>query len=298
MRSLFDGHSAAVLDRFPRRTGKGLAKYLIRSAVSPLAEAVPALARHSRLRPLMWRGQDVFLGRRLAWYEELGIGRLEPALAEEPLGRYYEKAYWDIERGEENTNPRVESDARGEDQANYIHDLAALPTPLVSIEFGPGRAALTCALHDTQPGGAAHVVEAAGSWRARLQESGRFAGVHSTLTEMAATGAQANLFLASHAVEHVSDLDRFLGDLDQVLAPGALAFIEVPNSNQHYLRHEGILIPHTYYFGARGMQTIAEQMGWELLDASCWGTPWGQRRQPGYASHPEGRFLRALLRKR
>lgn len=297
MKSLFAGRTARTIDRFPRRTPGGLVKYALRLLLAPLFAAAPGLARHRRLSRLAFRGQQVFAGRRLAWYDDLGLGRLEPAMPDDRLGRYYESAYWDVERGNEDTSQAIEADGRGRDQAAYIRDRVTLPDTLETLEFGPGRAGTTCALHDAQPGGTAYAVEAAGSWRDRLRGSGRFAGVYATMEAMAEDGARCTLFLASHAMEHVSDLDATLAIIDRLVRPGGLIFIEVPHSNDYYCRHEGILIPHTLYFSDRSLRVIAGHMGWQVIDVSCWGASWSAPRRGGYFANPEGRFLRALLRK-
>ena len=297
MTSLFKGQKSTAIDRFPRRTPRGLAVFAMRTLCDPLFRVFPRLNADARLKRLAFRGQQAFSGRALAYYPDIGIGRLEPAMGDADLKRYYESAYWDLERGHEDTNPRVESDARGEDQARYIRAHSALPAPLVSVEFGPGRAGLSCALHDETPGGVAHAVEAAGTWRDRLSESGRFQHVCAGLKELAVHDPQADLFAASHTMEHVSDLDDALADIDRLVAPGGHIFFEVPNCNEYYRRHEGIGLPHTFYYSPESVFKIADHMNWRALDVSCWGAPWSEPRTWGYVANPEGRFLRAVLRK-
>jgi SAM-dependent methyltransferase len=65
-----------------------------------------------------------------------------------------------------------------------------------------------------------------------------------------------DFFYASHSIEHVRDLEKFMSDLHRVLKTGGMFFGEVPNAGTdttEFVNLTGggngeIVVPHTYYF--------------------------------------------------
>jgi hypothetical protein len=220
---------------FLRDVGKHVALALFRVGLLP---------RKYRVRTQRFA---MFRQYRLKWNDR-GFWLMDPMPTEAVLAAYYGSVYWD-ERGAgaRNTllNPR-----------DLDHFLMLKPRlEKMLAEKGSFRALNFGAGH----GGISHLLHTMGAevWNA---EQG---GLRNALTGERWTTVDTidqaegkfDLVYGSHSLEHVQDIDTFLGALDSKLAPGGLIFFEVPNCRRSNCAvninggdNNKTLPPHTYYF--------------------------------------------------
>lgn len=87
-------------------------------------------------------------------------------------------------------------------------------------------------------------------------------------------GQAFDLVCAFQVIEHTSDPVAFLSDIRTVMRPGAVAFIEAPNLNDHLLsvwdipeyRDFYYHSDHRFYFTAKSLEAVARKAGFENVE--------------------------------
>jgi 2-polyprenyl-3-methyl-5-hydroxy-6-metoxy-1,4-benzoquinol methylase len=86
-------------------------------------------------------------------------------------------------------------------------------------------------------------------------------------------GAYFDLITLIDVIEHVEDINTFLGELRRVLKPGGQIFIITPNYLAYALaRHQWMCLykdfEHLQYFSEQSLRSICARMGWSIN--KCW----------------------------
>lgn len=82
-----------------------------------------------------------------------------------------------------------------------------------------------------------------------------------------------NLLFLNHVIEHVSDPLDFLQDVLSHATPGAIIYLETPNSDY---RFKSDVFPHTFFFTERAFAIIAKHLSVDTLCCQpfgCWPSP-------------------------
>lgn len=182
----------------------------------------------------------MFKGSRPIW-DEHGYWRLDPMPTTATLDAYYQSTYW-AQRG-----------GRGillwpRDLDHFLLIRPHLPAGnLRVLNFGAGHGGISHLLHmigadvtNVEPGGLRSALDG-DRWK--------------TVDTIDQAAGPFDLVYGSHSLEHVQDVDSFMGKLRARLAPRALVFFEVPNCRQSNCADPmnggqtgKIVPPHTYYF--------------------------------------------------
>ena len=110
-----------------------------------------------------------------------------------------------------------------------------------------------------------------------------------------------SLFVSSHSLEHVGDLEKTIYRIHDQVKVGGIVFFEVPNCDDHYFESTGYVDTHVNYFSANSFRRIGDAMGWQVLDVSEWGPRHGDRvesNQATYYKNEGGQFLRAIFERK
>lgn len=172
--------------------------------------------------------------------ESKGLWRVHPMPSQDSLTEYYRHTYWSA-RGD------GMSVLRPRDVGQFQHLKEVLGksfsgSGLSAINFGSGH------------GGMSYLLSAAGFEVTNVDMFDAEVPGCRFATSLSSLGRSFNLFYASHSLEHVNDLPGTWQQIDGVLAPQALIYVEVPNSEYEPYSHliDGhawprLGPPHTYY---------------------------------------------------
>ncbi|MCR9203303.1 MAG: methyltransferase domain-containing protein [Halobacteriovoraceae bacterium] len=100
--------------------------------------------------------------------------------------------------------------------------------------------------------------------------------VHAKITEhnprarpLSKSESGFDIIFLNHVVEHVIDPKSFLENFKNLLAPGGLIYIEVPNLDFNY---KDDVFPHTLFFHQRSLKLLGEKLGMTILEVDTFGT--------------------------
>jgi SAM-dependent methyltransferase len=82
--------------------------------------------------------------------------------------------------------------------------------------------------------------------------------------------------VAFHVIEHVPDVGEFLGQVREILKPGGLVYIRVPNFESWYRRvlgrnWWGLSPEHVWHFSARGLDDVVRRSGFDVIERGSSG---------------------------
>lgn len=216
------------------------------SSRSPIKQRLArGLSRHGLL-PDRYRDRirriETFADKELKWSDG-GYWYLDPMPSEEDLDWYYASLYWS-ERPGKSEAVGLRDIEHWQLLTTHIPTLAS--SPIRFLNFGAGH------------GGVSWLMHAAGHDVVNVEPSGidaELADRWSTVRDLREAEGPFDLVYGSHSLEHVQDLDEFMGLVRASTRPGGHIFFEVPNCRQtacHSPRNGGqdgvIRVPHTYYF--------------------------------------------------
>lgn len=129
------------------------------------------------------------------------------------------------------------------DHLHLIRSLipAALSSPIVFLNFGAGH------------GGISHLMHLLGHRIINVEPSGlriNYRENWETVLSLDEVSDKVDFVYGSHSLEHVSDVDKFLHKIMQILKPDGHIFLEVPNGVTETFsgKIRDIPVPHTYFF--------------------------------------------------
>lgn len=195
-----------------------------------------------------------------------GLGWTDPAPADDQIGRWYPPAYY----GKDNVrfNPFFEWLVRWF-RRRRARVIARLVPGGPILDIGCGRGFMLSFLR--QAGFEPHGVELneAAAWHARNRLS---LEVHVGSVLDAPYGPeQFQAVVLWHSLEHMRFPERILAHAKQVLKPGGLLVVAVPNSDSLQARWFGnrwfhLDVPrHYFHFGSRSLKGLLSKLGFEIV---------------------------------
>ena len=150
-------------------------------------------------------------------YNEAGYWTIDPMPSQVELDHYYSTAYW-ATRDDRKVLVKDRDIAHVNLLLGADRELFLSTGPKTAVNFGAGH------------GGASFLFHAQGFKVINVDPypgNVEFFEYRSALTEI---DEPVDLFYASHSLEHVTDLRATISEIQRIVRPGGLVFIEVPNS--------------------------------------------------------------------
>jgi hypothetical protein len=191
--------------------------------------------------------------------ESRGLWRVQPMPSQDSLAEYYGHTYWSA-RGD------GMSVLRPRDVGQFQHLKEVLGesfsgSGLSAINFGSGH------------GGMSYLLSAAGFEVTNVDMFDAEVPGCQFATSLSSLSRSCNLFYASHSLEHLNDLPGAWQQINRVLNPQALIYVEVPNSEYEPYSHliDGhpwprLNPPHTYYMTIDYFRSLP----YRILDLSAY----------------------------
>lgn len=219
-------------------------------------------------------------------YNEAGYWTIDPMPSQVELDHYYSTAYW-ATRDDRKVLVKDRDIAHVNLLLGADRELFLSTGPKTVVNFGAGH------------GGASFLFHAQGFKVINVDPypgDVEFFEYQSALSEI---DEPVDLFYASHSLEHVTDVCATISEIQRIVRPGGLIFVEVPNANflgYTTTTRDGeqvprIQPPHTIYFTKKFFLT--EKFNCLVLDSyeyggQRWGIP---------SSVEEGEVVRFLGQK-
>jgi len=187
--------------------------------------------------------RKIFLGCKIKW-DQKGYWILNPMPSELDLNSYYENIYWDTVGKLEGINQR------DLDHFYLIKSLVpdVMSSPMVFLNFGAGH------------GGISHLMHLLGNKCINVEPSGlslQYQKNWKTVSSLDEVLDKVDFVYSSHSLEHVQDIDKFLGHIKKILQPDGHVFWEVPNGVLETLNGKKKDISHhTYFFTKRYFNSL------------------------------------------
>lgn len=226
---------------------------------------------------------------------DCGFASVYPRLSLDELVEFYKQDY-----GKRKRDKLPETDSiRPVNQYNYIAENIPINRIGSLIEFGAGGAAVgrytatMCGLNDMT------VVEPRDQWHEAYKYGAENINAYHSLFEVKET---YDLFLASHALQCVSDFDLYMTKMIEVVNPGGYMFFEGPNCNNIWYRVKRRRSPYTVFCSLECIDKIVEKYPVRLVHKGAFGYGWDEddtkkTDKDMYKLNDKGRFLRFILQK-
>jgi SAM-dependent methyltransferase len=203
-----------------------------------------------------------------------GVYFADPVATPAELGKLYAH-YHGAARG-----PRLA--IRAKSQAMYLKRFLPQSAGRTVVEIGCASGALLAELASHRVVSDVVCFEQSGEAKA-AERAVRAAGARSVKVVQSLWDANSDalsggfdLFVSSHALEHVPDLCEFLAQVYRALRPGGYFFSEFPNSTDEYIKWQvkyprptkrgGAMDFHITHLTPRGLTAYMEATGFQLVD--------------------------------
>lgn len=184
-------------------------------------------------------------------YDNAGYWYLDPMPSAEELDHYYATAYW-ATRDDRKVMLKDRDVAHLNQLLSTHKDLLLSTKEKTVVNFGAGH------------GGASFLFHAMGFRVINVDPYPGDVDFFEYRQSLLEIKEEVDVFYASHSLEHLTDIDYTMSQVLQIVKPGGLVFVEVPNA-EHYkystanfsgLRRPLIQPPHTVYFTRNYFQGI------------------------------------------
>ena len=201
-------------------------------------------------------------------YNEAGYWTIDPMPSQVELDHYYSTAYW-ATRDDRKVLVKDRDIAHVNLLLEVDRDLFLSSGPKTAVNFGAGH------------GGASFLFHAQGFKVINVDPYPGDVDFFEYRSALSQIDEPVDLFYASHSLEHVTDVRTIIVDIERLIRPGGLVFIEVPNSEyRDYVTFESglpkpkIQSPHTVYFSTdffRRISISSISIGAFKYHGSRWG---------------------------
>lgn len=231
-----------------------------------------------------------------------GYGTLDRQIRERELIDYYDQ-YWhfrDVETKISNPNDFLE-EPRAIYQLQFVRELLGNRGLSNVLEIGAGRA-LTLQLLRAKnfPEINLFVCEPGPEWseyyaERKIQRGAKFFPFKSDL--------KFEYIHTSHWLEHALDLEETIVVLRDLLSPGGMLFVEVPNTEHDYWQLHEVDHPHIHFFTQSAIQKVFKRFFFRCLKIGEYGITMRERNQgvqiteANFGPRPKGFWIRALFQK-
>ncbi len=191
-----------------------------------------------------------------------GFGKYLKKISEDDLRSYYSISFWDKNKFIFFHNEDESQIKRAKGQFEFIKDICSEKS-IDILEIGAGSASLSKMIKDKNSSININLVEPGTKWEEYYKENDL-----KKVSDFYPDNKISNydLIIASHWLEHTSNLDNTLKNLKKNMRENAKLFIEVPNCDQFYWRLDIKDIPHTYFFTEQSLQKLFISHGFEILN--------------------------------
>lgn len=211
-----------------------------------------------------------------------GLWRVEPMPSEDVLRDYYQLSYWPTRQDQDRK-------LRDRDVGQFLHLRDFLSqtrpdSPKRALNFGSGH------------GGISYLLLANGFEVTNLDVVDPNIPTCNFVSTLESIQHPLDLIYSSHSLEHVRDVPYVLSVFCQLLRPGGLIYVEVPNSSRFLNREREALTnalhpPHTFYFIPDYFRSLS--LGVLDVDTHRYsGNPYGEATNTDQAE-----VIRAILQK-
>lgn len=199
----------------------------------------PGVEKKIRPYGLLRKSEIPFRNASMIWDPE-GYWYLEPMPSEDQLRHYYQSVYWLHFRRGFGAPVNTRDINHAATLTSHIQDLKVRPFRVVN--FGAGHGGLSYLLKF-----AGHDVIEVDPGKSTYMAPG---GEVQVVDQLDSIRGSVDLIYASHALEHVRDLEDFVGNVNRLLDTGGYLFLEVPNGLSANCGPQtgSVDVPHTYYF--------------------------------------------------
>ncbi len=247
------------------------------------------------------RSSSIFRGR-VVVCNECGHGFFADKPTDAELDAYYSSTYWD------QRNSVIPEPADPQKHPRTLSQIAMIERVLGPIqdgrtlEIGAGPA-LPSRYIKAKLGDDSRVdlIEPGYQWEAYYEKHGIRRVAKSFPTVVSDTYA---LVLASHWLEHVTDLSQVLSTLRDTLDQKGALFVEVPHCDRQYWKERQSDEPHIHFFTRESLTRALSHAGFCPLEVGTFGVSRRQSRKgvrPSksdyFEPNPEGQWLRGVFRR-
>lgn len=203
-----------------------------------------------------------------------GHGEYELKISDNVLRAYYRNLYWHSKVKDSDLDLPSTTNVRAESQLDFILPFIGDGAFQVleiggadcqfSIEFREHRRNSSIDLSVVDPGE---------RWENRYKKHGinKIADYFPlSSNDKQKPNIKFDLIHTSHWLEHVSNLELVISELDKILKNNGLLFIEVPNCNDDYWEMDIGDIPHLHFFTETSLKNIVGRT-FDILDVGVYG---------------------------
>lgn len=295
-----------------RRYGVNVVKFFARAIVSMLPNSfLPELKK--RIRNPYKRIQSfhevfstlkkintatrLFKGRKIVVCKKCDLGTVYPRISENELVQYYKHDYWIANMGE--LEP-AESN-RTKITHKLLKDAIDLKQMKSMIEFGSASAHLSRYIKSKESAIDFDAVDPGIVWKEVLKKE-----IREVYTDIDEINTTYDVLMSSHALEHISSLDRYFGKFRNLLNQKGYLYFEIPNSEERELIFQNtpdFHLPHTYFFTPKSFESIASKFGFTPIFIKTFSRSYRERFSGTHMEiqsideHEKGAYLRVLLQK-
>lgn len=188
------------------------------------------------------RPHKIFIHNKKLKYDKRGYWELKPNITIQELDVYYKNVYWTVNKA----SSKLSVKERDIVHLEYLRRFIDFDNINTFLNFGSGHGGVSVLL---QFFGIKKIINVDPDVTVNYDiiKSNSFSKEH----ELSQIKDKIDFFYSSHSLEHVTEIDSFLYDLKNILAPGAFLFFEVPDCENNPVNggfDGNIIIPHTYYF--------------------------------------------------
>jgi len=228
---------------------------------------------------LFWPGRDIndvllFSPlHKIAKCQDCGYGVYQRNVSVDVLNRYYRSAYWGASGT--STNEKYDegapylTDSRAIGQYTFIRSYFFEGKIEHILEIGAGSALFSRLARHHHPRVRIDVVEPGYGWEKYYEVN----DVEKVSDFFPYSGSRRYGYIhTSHWLEHViPDMEAVIGAIKNVLVPGGLLFVEVPNCDEEYWDIDQGDIPHIHFFTRQSLALAFEKSGFTLLKIDTFG---------------------------
>lgn len=244
------------------------------------------------------KGFELFTGKKIIICQNCDLGTIYPKLSEEILVKFYSQDYWVAESGDLETCENNRTTSTYTMLKEYLN-FADIKT---GLEFGSASAQLSRYFQMHEKNVTFDCVDPGIVWQEKLKPFIR--NIYNDIKKIDNT---YDMVFGSHSLEHVPDINDYFGYFVQRLNPKGYLYFEIPNSVEKeriFGDEPDYHFPHTYFFTPATFIELAKKFDLELISTKTFSQSYTERfagknkHIDSTMEHPDGAYLRVLLRKK
>lgn len=244
------------------------------------------------------KGLELFEGKKIIICEVCDMGLTYPKISEAELVKFYSQDYWVAESGDLETceNNRTTSTYKLLKENLNFADLKTV------LEFGSASAQLSRYIQMHEKNITFDCVDPGIVWQEKLKPF-----IRNIYLDIKKIDQTYDMICGSHSLEHVPDINDYFGYFTKRLNSRGYLYFEIPNSVEKeriFGEKPDYHFPHTYFYTPKSFGKLAEKFGLEIVFTKTFSQSYSERfagknkHIDSTIEHPDGAYLRVLLRKK